>query len=846
MAITWDDEVNSNSSKETHLVGLEKQYGLDNGVLKGLWNTESAKGTNMRTKLSSAKGHFQFIDSTAKMYGLKNPDDFYEASDAAARYLKDLKDQFGGDIVKAIAAYKAGPGAVQKNGIAAPAMGKNADAAYINKVLGTPNAAKIVWDESPNDAVGSPKVDNTANTKNQFASDPHAGMEHPAQPSPTEFFDPVQKGAFKIGLRTPWGQSAMIHAGRVASGFIEQGKKASNFLGRVFEDDPAVLRESFARDDAINAKRADETHAYEPFQISSPIGSGLVGGALPYLVTGPTIGPVAAKAAAGLGDLIGAPMVAGARAATDAGIRGASGLSASSNPLTRGFGKMLERDVIQPTVLARETAKNSRFTNVNNPMFADLKRTLTTAPLTGALEGASNIDTNATGGALEGVVGGVAGKTLRPFTNRIPSYYSKPNKELIDWYQKQGANLLPGEMTGSSTHQQIESQLRKSIGYSNEFQVHDASKNLTNSRIAYQAMGISPEHYFDKETKMIKQVAPEVLDAHRNSLKSQYNALEASTTPVFDKANLASLDAHVKAIAESPFTEAAKYSKLAQKAVDMAKSTLVQNRSSLTGRLETGKNFDGTTYKNIRSMLKDGIDGAYKVGDTNAAKQLQPLLQELDQAAERGVARAKGTTSAKHWKDLNTKYAMTNLVLEHGMGTNGIDTTRLYSHLRSNDAMRLFLDKGPPRLQALQKLAKVGDILAHQDKSFGAMKQPKSLGVFTSIGQMTSVPGLSQLTKLGAAPLLWAYKKGYPGTTGFLNMHPEATLPVGPFRAKLGRYWEGPGIYTHAAAQSGQTHDKILRGGINAAKYVGKGINDTSDIVSKGLADLLRYNSTGE
>ena len=396
-------------------------------------------------------------------------------------------------------------------------------------------------------------------------------------------------------------------------------------------------------------------------------------------------------------------------------------------------------------------------------------------------------------------------------------------------------------MTGSSTHQQIESQLRKSIGYSNEFQVHDASKNLANSRIAYRAMGISPKLYYDKETRLIKQVGPEVLDAHRNSLKTQYDALETSTTPVFDRANVDSLDSYAKAIKESPFTEAAKYSKIAQKAVDMAKSTLVQNRSSLTGRLETGKNFDGTTYKSIRSMLKDGINGAYKAGDTSAAKQLQPLLAELDAAAEKGVARAKGTTGAKQWKDLNTKYAMTNLVLEHGMGTNGIDPTRLYDHLRSNDAMRLFLDKGPPQLQSLQKLAKVGDILAHQDKAFGAMKQPKSLGVFTSVAQMASVPGLSQLTKLGAAPLLWAYKKGYPGTTGFLNMHPDATLPVGPFRAKLGRYWEGPGLYTHAAAQSSQAHDKILRGGIKAAKYIGGGINDTSDIISKGLADLLQH-----
>jgi len=112
-----DQEARSPSPEKAaaHLTQLEDRYELPNGVLDAIWLTESSRGKNMRTSKSSAKGHFQFTDSTAKLYGLQNPDDFFESADAAARYLSDLRDQFGGDIRKAVTAYYAGPGNVGNN-----------------------------------------------------------------------------------------------------------------------------------------------------------------------------------------------------------------------------------------------------------------------------------------------------------------------------------------------------------------------------------------------------------------------------------------------------------------------------------------------------------------------------------------------------------------------------------------------------------------------------------------------------------------------------------------------------------------------------------------------------------
>ncbi len=59
-----------------------------------------------------AVGIAQFIPSTAASIGV-NPYDPVSALDGAARLMASLSSQFGGDYAKALAAYNAGPGAVQ-------------------------------------------------------------------------------------------------------------------------------------------------------------------------------------------------------------------------------------------------------------------------------------------------------------------------------------------------------------------------------------------------------------------------------------------------------------------------------------------------------------------------------------------------------------------------------------------------------------------------------------------------------------------------------------------------------------------------------------------------------------
>ncbi len=118
--------------KKQRLKNLEQKYGLPAGLLDSVWSAESGRGKNMRSS-AGAMGHFQFMPATAKQYGLENPDDFNQSSDAAARYYRDLMRRYGGNLEKAVAAYNWGPGNVDRKGLGnLPAETRG----YLGKVLG--------------------------------------------------------------------------------------------------------------------------------------------------------------------------------------------------------------------------------------------------------------------------------------------------------------------------------------------------------------------------------------------------------------------------------------------------------------------------------------------------------------------------------------------------------------------------------------------------------------------------------------------------------------------------------------------------------------------------------------
>jgi soluble lytic murein transglycosylase-like protein len=89
--------------------------GIDPALLAGLIKQESDFNPNAGSG-AGARGLTQLMPGTAQGLGVTNLSDPVQQINAGAKYLKEQLDTFGGDVTKALAAYNAGPGAVQRFG----------------------------------------------------------------------------------------------------------------------------------------------------------------------------------------------------------------------------------------------------------------------------------------------------------------------------------------------------------------------------------------------------------------------------------------------------------------------------------------------------------------------------------------------------------------------------------------------------------------------------------------------------------------------------------------------------------------------------------------------------------
>lgn len=113
--LTASSAVQANAAKY-NFSGLESKYGLPSGTLAAIHAIETGNTgkTNQVNKQSGATGGFQFLAGTAKQYGVKDRTDLAQSAEGAAKYMSYLLKLFKGDLEKAVRAYHAGEGNVQK------------------------------------------------------------------------------------------------------------------------------------------------------------------------------------------------------------------------------------------------------------------------------------------------------------------------------------------------------------------------------------------------------------------------------------------------------------------------------------------------------------------------------------------------------------------------------------------------------------------------------------------------------------------------------------------------------------------------------------------------------------
>jgi len=89
------------------------KYNLPTALIKAVIKAESNFDAGAVSS-AGARGLMQLMPATAEELGVKNSFDIDQNIDGGSHYLRKMLDTFDGNIKQALAAYNAGPGAVQK------------------------------------------------------------------------------------------------------------------------------------------------------------------------------------------------------------------------------------------------------------------------------------------------------------------------------------------------------------------------------------------------------------------------------------------------------------------------------------------------------------------------------------------------------------------------------------------------------------------------------------------------------------------------------------------------------------------------------------------------------------